>query len=105
MLYDTGKIEDICYSIYLRWFDEFSESNLNGIIYVQTTPEICLSRIEKRKRKGEESIPLSYLEDCHRYHEEWINKCDNVLYIDGHPEQSMEIVKLIESFVKKTKKK
>ena len=35
MLYDDNLIEDINYSIYLRWFDEFSESNLDGIIYVQ----------------------------------------------------------------------
>ena len=103
MLHDSGKIEDICYSIYLRWFDEFSESNLDGIIYVQTSPETCLSRIEKRNRKGEESIPLSYLEDCHRYHEEWINNCKNVLYIDGHPEQSMEIIYNIETFIKPEK--
>jgi deoxyadenosine/deoxycytidine kinase len=103
MLHDSGKIEDICYSIYLRWFDEFSECKLDGIIYVQTTPEICLQRIEQRNRKGEESIPLSYLEECHRYHEEWINNSKNVLYIDGHPEQSMEMVKLIETFIKPEK--
>jgi deoxyadenosine/deoxycytidine kinase len=103
MLYDCGKIEPICYSIYLRWFDEFSESKLDGIIYVQTTPEICLSRIEKRSRKGEESIPLEYLEECHRYHEEWINKSQNVLYIDGRPEQSMEVVQTIEKFINSLK--
>ena len=46
---------------------------LHGIIYVKTTPEKCLSQIEYRNRKGEESIPLDYLENCHKYHEEWIN--------------------------------
>ena len=99
MLHDSGKIEDICYSIYLRWFDEFSESKLHGIIYVQTTPETCLSRIEHRNRKGEETIPLSYLKNCHRYHENWINNCTNVLYIDGQPAQSSETVLKIKKFV------
>ena len=25
MLYDQGKIEDVCYQIYLKWFDEFAK--------------------------------------------------------------------------------
>ena len=99
MLYDAGKIESIEYSIYLRWFDEFSETVLNGIIYIQTTPETCLTRINLRNRKGEESIPLSYLEDCHRYHEDWINNTPNVLYFDGQPEYSDNTILKITDFI------
>jgi len=101
MLHDSKKIEDICYSIYLRWFEEFSESRLDGILYVKTTPETCLERIEKRSRKGEETIPLEYLEDCHRYHETWINNTHNVLVIDGQPEQSIETILKIKEFINK----
>ena len=106
MLYDSGKIEHIEYSIYLKWFNEFSESVLHGIIYVQTNPETCLKRIEKRNRKGEESIPLTYLEDCHRYHEEWINNTaiPMVLCLDGQVEQNDETVATINEFLKKVKK-
>ena len=70
MLYESGDIGEIEYQIYLKYFEEIK---LDGIIYVQTTPDICLKRIEKRNRKGED-IPLSYLQNCHYYHEEWINK-------------------------------
>ena len=101
MLHDSGKIEDIEYSIYLRWFNEFSEIKLDGIIYVQTTPEICSNRINNRNRKGENSIPLSYLEDCHRYHENWILSLENVLYLDGKPEQDEEMVLKIKDFIQK----
>jgi deoxyadenosine/deoxycytidine kinase len=101
MLHDSKKIEDICYSIYLRWFEEFSESRLDGILYVKTTPETCLERIEKRSRKGEETIPLEYLEDCHRYHETWINNSQNVLVVDGQPEQSIETILKIKEFINK----
>ena len=42
MLHDDKKIEDIEYSIYLKWFDEFvKDLPVKGIIYVKTNPEIC----------------------------------------------------------------
>jgi len=72
MLYDYGDIEHIEYSIYLKWFDEFMDFKMSGIIYMQTLPEICFERIKIRNRKGEENIPLEYLRNCHNYHEEWI---------------------------------
>ena len=106
MLYDSGNIEEIEYSIYLRWFDEFKTINLDGIIYIQTNPELCHQRIDKRNRKGEESIPLSYLTECHNYHESWINNSIiPVLFIDGYPEQSMQLSQQIKEFVKSDLKK
>lgn len=40
MLYDEGKIEEVDYQIYLKWFDEFIEEiPVTGLIYVTTTPE------------------------------------------------------------------
>ena len=69
MLYDMGKMEDVCYAIYLRWFDEFSKDYpITKVIYVETDPEICHERITKRSRTGEDSIPLEYLQKCHEYH-------------------------------------
>jgi len=74
MLHDQQKIEDVNYQIYLKWFDEFAnEFPVQHVIYVNTNPEICHERIHKRSRKGEEVIPLSYLIDCHQYHEVFIN--------------------------------
>ena len=100
MLHQNGDIEDVEYNIYLRWFDEFSTIHLDGIIYIKTTPEICLSRVEKRNRKGEESIPLSYLQMCHTFHEEWINTCSNILVIDGIPEHNEDTFHRIFDFIK-----
>ena len=72
MLYDEGKIEDVDYQIYLKWVDEFIEEiPITGLIYVTTTPEKSKQRVDLRARMGE-SIPLSYLQRCHNYHESWI---------------------------------
>lgn len=73
MLYDEGKIEDINFQIYLKWFDEFIKKYpLDAMIYVTTEPALCFERILKRKRNGE-TIPLEYLQKCHEYHRNWIN--------------------------------
>ena len=72
MLFDTGKIEDIEYAIYLKWFDEFLDNNVSGLIYIKIDPDLCSKRIIERNRKGED-ISLEYLKDCDRYHEKWMN--------------------------------
>lgn len=88
MLHDQGKIEKICYDIYLNWFDEFAKDfPINYSVYVNTDPVKCYERIHKRARDGEEVIPLDYLNDCHRYHEDFLNNLTTVekkLNLDGN---------------------
>jgi deoxyguanosine kinase len=88
MLYDQGKIENVCYEIYLTWFDEFAKDfPINYSVYVNTDPTKCYNRIHKRARDGEEVIPLDYLNDCHKYHEEFLNKSNTIkhkLILDGN---------------------
>jgi len=75
MLFDQGKIEDVCYQIYLNWFEEFvNDFEIKYTIYVNTDPKKCYERIHKRSREGEEIIPLNYLEECHNYHNEFLNE-------------------------------
>ena len=93
MLHDGEKIEDIEYTIYLKWFDELVGSvKVDKIIYVRVEPEECFKRVIHRNRQGE-SIPLEYLKSCHAYHEQWLDGNTLVLtnpdedqlrdYIDG----------------------
>ena len=96
MLYDNKKMNTIEYQIYLKWFDEFLET-INNIktVYIRTSPEICEKRVLKRARLGE-NIPLSYLKDCHYYHDRWLNNpCKieqgNVLIIDGNEETNTSV--------------
>lgn len=87
MLYDDGKIEDVDYQIYLRWFDEFKQDlPISKFIYVKTDPDICYDRINIRAREGEEVIPLQYLEKCHHYHEIFLStgKDDRTMVINGN---------------------
>ena len=87
MLHDNGTMNDIEIQIYKKWFDEFvKDFPFSGIIYVGTEPTKSLERVKIRNRKGE-TIPLSYLEMCHQYHEIWLNNSNiPVLKLNGNKE-------------------
>ena len=91
MLYDSGKIEDVNYQIYLNWFDTFSgEFPVHKVVYVNASPEKCYERIARRSREGEENIPLEYLTACSLYHDNMLDKsksdcvCNEQLILDGN---------------------
>ena len=91
MLYDDGIIEHDEYTIYNKWFHEFTNDlNLSHIIYMNADPEICFQRILKRKREGE-IIDIDYLERLHLYHEKWLNKCEYPVHtIQGNYDTSQK---------------
>lgn len=83
MLHDSGKISNIEYTIYLKWFDDLvGDLTIDGVIYVNTTPEVCEQRIQKRARPGE-TISFDYLEQCDIYHERWLREHPNKLVLNG----------------------
>lgn len=103
MLFDDGKIEEVNYKIYNMWFEEFVKKyTLDGIFYVKTDPVKCAERVNIRNRDGE-NIPLSYLEECHKYHENWLSLSDrkvitfdgNVEFIDGIPREWIDKIEAV----------
>ena len=112
MLFDSGNIELVNYKIYLKWFDTFADDfPISKVIYVNTDPEICHMRIEKRSRTGESNIPLEYLQNCHKYHNNMLNVnsvdcvCKNQLVLNGNidlyenKEQINEWIEQINTFI------
>ena len=82
MLYDSKKIEQDEYDIYMRWFDEFAkEVEPSCIIYFKASTQVCMNRIQKRNRPGESNIGFEYLEECNRYHDEWLNSVPSKITI------------------------
>ena len=73
MLYDDGQVEKMEFEIYNRWYDEFiDEYRVDAIIYLDSDPDVCAGRINRRNRNGEDGIPLAYLEKCRDYHSRWL---------------------------------
>ena len=88
MLYDDGKISDIEYTIYNKWFNEFIQDlPISNIIYIKTSPEVCNERVNKRLRQGESNITIEYLTRCHEYHEVMIENikhtCNKCIFLEG----------------------
>ena len=86
MLYDDNKIESVDYQIYNKWFDTFIDDfEVTDLVYIKATAEMCLERVAKRGRDGEEGIPLSYLLACGDYHDNMMKEmnCD-VHVLDGN---------------------
>ena len=87
MIYDDKNISEVEYNIYLMWFEEFQENiPEEQIVYLRTSPEVAMERINKRGRVGE-NIPFEYIEKCHNYHEKWLshkNPPPNMLFLDAN---------------------
>lgn len=109
MLYDDGMINEIEFQIYLKWFEDFIEEvPITGYIYLYADPKICSERVTKRSRQGE-TIPLSYLEKCHQYHEEWLKNSsipkNKIISLDCNhdneelPQVKVNLLKQIEEFM------
>ena len=61
--------------MYNEWYDflvKHMANPMQGIIYMQTTPEMCLKRTQKRARMGEDKISIEYFTQVHKLHEKWI---------------------------------
>jgi len=73
MLYDSKQIEEDEYQIYTRWFDEFAkEVEPSCIVYFKASTDVCMTRIKKRSRAGEQEIQYDYLNKCNKYHDQWL---------------------------------
>lgn len=79
--FEMGTISQLEWTLYKEWFewlvDNYTQKP-DGFIYLQTDPQISYQRMEKRARKAEDNVPLSYLESLHQKHEEWLIKKENI---------------------------
>jgi len=61
------ELEWALYEEYFNWLtSQFSANKIDGIIYLNTDPEVCANRINKRGRSEEkDSVCLEYLKCIH----------------------------------------
>ena len=81
----SGTIQESEFQVLDQWFqfatapDSGLDLGVDLIIYLRTTPEKALERINIRNRSEENSIPLEYLTQLHQLHEEWLVKRQHLL--------------------------
>jgi len=84
MLHDNGDMELVEHIIYMKWFDSFFEElPRHDLFYIRTNPEVAHLRLQTRAREGE-NVPLDYLKQVHKYHEEWLGSSKEVIIINGN---------------------
>ena len=111
MLHNQGKLDDLEWNLYLRWYDAFAKDlPIRGILHVSTSASTSQSRIATRGRTGEGGIPLDYLEALDAQHKKWVAESTlPTLSITTEPGTDMEAVVgqveawLLETFVVKCK--
>ncbi|KAM6196305.1 deoxycytidine kinase 2 isoform 1-T1 [Sarcoramphus papa] len=78
-LFESGNINETEWAIYQDWhtwlLNQFeSDIELDGMIYLRTTPQKCMERLQMRGREEEQGIELEYLENLHYKHETWLHE-------------------------------
>lgn len=74
-IHRTGGLTEMQWSVYRRWSEMMVRAlpELSGLIYLRTTPDQCVTRIQSRGRSTELSgIDLSYLSAIHEAHEQFL---------------------------------
>lgn len=91
MLAEQGIISEQELYVYNRWYETMMRTikpKIGGIIYLQVAPEVCVNRIMKRNRGGEENIDIAYIRRLHASHEQWLTQNNNqnfpVHIVDGN---------------------
>jgi deoxyadenosine/deoxycytidine kinase len=94
-LYRDGTLTELEYRIYQSYAQSIARSpshrdskfSVDGMIYLHTSVDRCLERIETRNRKGEEHVNIQYLHALAQSHDRMIEKAEQsglpILILDG----------------------
>ncbi len=103
VLHTLNLMTDLEYKIYTEVFNTLN-LNITATVYNKVNSDICISRIKKRNRQGEQ-ITSDYIQILHDAHESWLDtQNNNLLIIDGNIDttdekrRNLEIEKIV-SFV------
>ncbi len=108
MLRDDRKMDLLEWDLYNRWYEMLDGvANVDGLIYVDTSPEVCFERIKCRGRDGEEEIPLDYLRQLDRYHARWIEGTEQpvLLFNNSDGSKPMTSAEDVAGFIASLQKK
>jgi deoxyguanosine kinase len=70
-----GFLSPLEWQLYSQWVDFLVKKQCKtprGFVYLKAEPEVCLGRIHKRNRPGEEGIPLEYMQQINTLHDKFL---------------------------------
>lgn len=83
--HQKGNISDTQYQKYMCKFEEVLKQlpKVTARIYIKTSVDTAMKRIQQRARPGEEHVTLDYLKLLEACHECWLMEAPNVFVVDG----------------------
>ena len=83
--HQKGNISDTQYQKYMAKFEEVSKQlpKVTARIYIKTSVDTAMKRIQQRARPGEDHITRDYLKLLEACHECWLMEAPNVFVVDG----------------------
>ena len=76
--YEHNNISPMEMEAYDLWYNHyipaFEAKHRIGYIYLRTSVDDCMTRINTRRRTEEEGIPRDYVANIHQKHEAWMNE-------------------------------
>ena len=74
MLREDGMMDAMEWSLYEVWYNHITSlvPKIDVYVWIDTPAEVCVERIKKRGREGEEDIKKEYLEKLERVHKDWL---------------------------------
>ena len=113
MLYHKGYIDELEYNIYLYWYNNIISNypKIKNIIYLDVDPKIAYERMLKRNRVEEDNVSKDYIDDVHKFHEQWLkenyklNICNIKCSFDFEKDKDnkLKVIQNIDSFIMKLK--
>lgn len=80
--YQSGFLTELEWTLYTTWFNFLIPNQCTpprGFIYLKVSPTIAHTRIKKRQRSGESTIPLEYLEQIDKRHDQFLIEKTGIL--------------------------
>lgn len=86
-MFELGCINPTEWSVYQDWHSFLVEQfghqvELEGIIYLRSTPSKCMERLGRRGRDEEKGVELDYLDKLHTQHERWLIEKSTKLHFE-----------------------
>lgn len=105
--YLNGNMDDTLWLCYLYQLEEAMEdtSTIDGHIYIKTSVNTCMQRIQSRGRSEEKGVTVEYMNQLETEHDTWLLKKGNVLIIDGEEDffdkqVQRRLVEQVQAFIK-----
>ena len=86
LLVENGFLMELEQSLLAHFFTMVKNKDgvvADVIVYLRTSPEIALTRIQKHNRQGEEDLSLDYLTKLHSYYDTWLLGEKNVVVVNA----------------------